>query len=61
MLNRAPCDVKTRDIELVLGKWDKRAAKIVLEELEYNVSLFIEIEGLTMCGGGQYLIEPHKM
>ncbi len=61
MLNRAPSDVKTRDMELVLGKWDKRAAKIVLEELEYNVPLFIEIGELTMCGGGQYRIEPHKM
>ena len=50
MLNRAQCDVKTRDIELVLGEVDKRVARIVLEELEYNSTLFIGIEELAMCG-----------
>ncbi|WP_270340654.1 hypothetical protein [Bacillus mobilis] len=33
-----------------LGKWDKRVARIVLEELEYNSTLFIGVEELAMCG-----------
>lgn len=57
--NRAPCHVKIRDMELVLGEEDKRVARIVLEEVEYNSTLFIGIEELAMRSGGQCLIEDH--